>query len=137
MGETLMSSALTGLSATVTETVTEDMSAKNVGSGTVSVFSTPDLVLLLEKTALAALSGKLEAGKTTVGTALDLTHLAATPVGMKVTCTATVKAVEGRKLVFEVKAEDEREAIAAGTHTRFVVDVEKFQLRADAKLSVD
>ena len=132
-----MSEALTGLSATVTQTVTEEMLAKNVGSGTVSVFSTPELVLLLEKTALVALEGKLEAGKTTVGSGLDVTHLAATPMGMIVTCTAKVSAVDGHKVTFEVKAEDEQESIATGTHVRFIVDAEKFQARADAKLNTD
>lgn len=129
-----MSEALAGLSATVTQKVTAEMTAKNVGSGTVSVFSTPELILLLEKTALAALDGKLEAGRTTVGSGLDMTHLAATPVGMIVTCMATVKAVEGRKLIFEITAQDERESIATGTHVRFIVDGQKFQARADAKL---
>lgn len=132
-----MSEALTGLSATVTQTVTVEMLAKNVGSGTVSVFSTPELVLLLEKTALVALDGKLEAGKTTVGSGLDVTHLAATPLGMTVKCTAKVMSVDGRKLTFEVAAEDEQESIAKGTHIRFIVDAEKFQARADAKLNTD
>ncbi len=132
-----MPEALTGLSATVTQTVTEEMSAKNVGSGTVSVFSTPELVLLLEKTALLALDGKLEAGKTTVGSGLDVAHLAATPIGMTVKCTAKVMAVDGRKLIFEVTAEDEQESIATGTHIRFIVDAEKFQARADAKSNAD
>ena len=113
------------------------MSAEHVGSGTASVFSTPELVLLLEKTALAAIDGKLETGKTTVGSRLDVTHLAATPVGMIVTCTAKVMAVDGRKLTFEVTAEDERETIATGTHVRFIVDAQKFQARADAKLDTD
>lgn len=132
-----MSEDLTGSSATVTQTVTEAMSAEHVGSGTASVFSTPELVLLLEKTALAAIDGKLETGKTTVGSRLDVTHLAATPVGMIVTCTAKVMAVDGRKLTFEVTAEDERETIATGTHVRFIVDAQKFQARADAKLDTD
>ena len=123
--------------ATVTQTVTEEMLAKNVGSGTVSVFSTPELVLLLEKTALLALDGKLEAGNTTVGSGLDVTHLAATPIGMIVTCTAKVVSVDGRKLTFEVTAEDEQESIATGIHIRFIVDAEQFQARADAKLDVD
>lgn len=132
-----MSEALTGLSATVTQTVTVEMLAKNVGSGTVSVFSTPELVLLLEKTALVALDGKLEAGKTTVGSGLDVIHLAATPLGMTIKCTAKVMSVDGRKLTFEVTAEDEQESIAKGTHIRFIVDAEKFQARADAKLNTD
>lgn len=132
-----MPDSLTGLSATITQTVTEEMLAKNVGSGTVLVFSTPSLILLLEKTSVAALDGKLEAGKTTVGSGLDVTHLAATPVGMKVTGTAEVIAIEGRKIVFKVAAKDEQESIAEGSHTRFIVDEAKFQDRADLKLNND
>ena len=109
-----MLETLTGLSATVTQTVTEEMSAKNVGSGTVSVFSTPELVLLLEKAALAALHGKLEAGKTTVGSGLEMTHLAATPVGMIVTCRARGKAVDGRRLIFAITVPDDGESYAPG-----------------------
>ena len=130
-----MPTSLIGLSATTTQTVTEDMLAKNVGSGTVLVFSTPSLILLLEKTAVAALDGNLEAGKTTVGSGLDVTHLAATPIGMEVKGTAEVIAVEGRKITFKVTVEDAQEAIAEGSHTRFIVDEAKFQDRADSKLN--
>jgi len=132
-----MPASLTGLSATITQTVTEEMLAKNIGSGTVLVFSTPSLILLLEKTSVAVLEGKLETGETTVGSGLDVTHLAATPVGVKVTGTAEVIAVEGRKIVFKVAAKDEQESIAEGTHTRFIVDEAKFQDRADLKLNND
>ena len=130
-----MPTSLIGLSATTTQTVTADMLAKNVGSGSVLVFSTPSLILLLEKTAVAALDGKLEAGKTTVGSGLDVTHLAATPTGMEVKGTAEVIAVEGRKIIFKVEAEDGQESIAEGSHTRFIVDEAKFQDRADSKLN--
>jgi fluoroacetyl-CoA thioesterase len=128
-----MSDELTGLSASVTQTVTRDMTAKEVGSGSVSVFATPELVLLLEKTAVRALEGKLGAGRTTVGSGIDVTHQAATPIGMEVTCTARVVSVDRRKLTFEITAEDEHESIATGTHTRYIVDAEQFQARADAK----
>jgi fluoroacetyl-CoA thioesterase len=130
-----MPTSLIGLSATTTQTVNEDMLAKNVGSGTVLVFSTPSLILLLEKTAVAALDGKLEAGKTTVGSGLDVTHLAATPTGMEVKGTAEVIEEDGRKIVFKVAAEDEQENIAEGRHTRFIVDEAKFQDRANSKLN--
>ncbi len=132
-----MPTSLVGLSTTITQTVSEEMLAKNIGSGTVLVFSTPSLILLLEKTSVAALEGKLETGETTVGSGLDVTHLAATPVGVKVTGTAEVIAVEGRKIVFKVAAKDEQESIAEGTHTRFIVDEAKFQDRADLKLNND
>lgn len=128
-----MSDLLIGSSAELRQTVTREALAANVGSGSVDVFATPELVLLLEKTAVAALAGKLEDGSTTVGSALDITHLAATPEGMEVLATARVVKAEGRKLTLEVSARDERELIAEGTHTRFIVDAEKFQRRADSK----
>ncbi|MEL6862614.1 MAG: thioesterase family protein [Pseudomonadota bacterium] len=128
-----MSESLIGLEAEVQQTVGADMLAASVGSGSVNVFATPELILLLEKTAVEALAGHLEDGKTTVGSGLDVTHLAATPVGMSVKATAKVTGVEGRKVIFEVSATDEVDKIAAGTHTRFIVSAESFQARADAK----
>ena len=122
-----------GLSASIRQEVSTDMLAANVGSGSVLVFATPELVRLLEQAAVAALEGNLEPGCTTVGTALDVAHLAATPEGMTVTVTATVIAAEGRKLTFEVSAHDEQEQIGSGTHTRFIIDAEKFQSKAASK----
>lgn len=129
-----MSETLVGLSAELTQMVTGEMLAVNVGSGSVSVFATPELTLLLEKTAVAALDGRLEANSTSVGSGLDVTHLAATPAGMEVRGIACVVAVNGRKVTFDVSAYDGKEKIAEGSHTRFIVDAQKFQDRADAKL---
>ena len=109
------------------------MLAKTVGSGSVRVFATPELVLLLEKAAVAALDEHLEPGQTTVGSGLEITHLAATPLGMQVQGTAEILAIDGRKVTFKVTAEDEMDRIAEGVHTRFIVDAEKFQARANAK----
>ncbi len=109
------------------------MLAARVGSGSVNVFATPELILLIEKTAVAALDGKLESGTTTVGSGLDVTHLAATPEGMEVRSTARVVEVEGRKVTFQVSVQDARETIAEGTHTRFIVDAARFQDRAESK----
>lgn len=122
-----------GLSAQVQLTVTEAMLASRVGSGLVDVFSTPELVRLLEQTAVAALSGALPAGQTSVGSTIEIAHLAPTPVGMKITATATLTAVEGRKLSFNVSACDEVELIARGTHQRYVVDEARFRQKAQAK----
>ncbi|HIG40995.1 MAG: thioesterase family protein [bacterium] len=130
-----MSESFVGLSATINQTVTDSMLANSVGSGSVSVFATPELILLLEKTAVAALDGKLDSGQTTVGSALDVTHLAATPAGMNVSGFARVTEVDGRKLTFEVSAKDDSDEIAEGTHTRFIVEAEKFQKRANSKLN--
>lgn len=128
-----MSESLIGLEAELDQTVSADMLAASVGSGSVNVFATPELILLIEKTAVAALEGHLEAGKTTVGSGLDVTHLAATPVNMAVKATAKVTGIDGRKVTFEVSASDEVETIATGTHTRFIVSADSFQARADAK----
>lgn len=126
---------MVGAAAELTQIVTREMCADRVGSGTVAVFATPELVLLLEKAAVAAVASHLDEGTTTVGSGLDLTHLAATPPGMAVTATAKVIDLEGRKITFEVTASDEVEAIANGTHTRYIVAAQSFQSSADAKLA--
>ena len=130
-----MSESLIGLSATITELVEEKMLANRIGSGTVAVFATPELILLLEKTAVACLEGHLEAGQTTVGSNLEVNHLAATPLGMQVTATVEVLEVDRRKVTFKVTARDETDQIAEGRHTRFIVDAERFQSAANLKLT--
>jgi predicted thioesterase len=110
------------------------MLASHVGSGSEPVFATPQLVLLIEKAAVAALADHLPAGQTSVGTRLDVSHMAATPMGMEVSATARLTTVEGRKLVFEVEAMDARELIAKGSHTRYLVDASTFTSRANGKL---
>ena len=114
-------------------TVTEEMAAKNVGSGTLMVFATPAMIALMEKTAWESVQPELEEGSGTVGTALNVKHVAATPMGMKVTCETELTKVAGRALTFSIKAYDEAGLIGEGTHERFVVYNEKFQAKADAK----
>lgn len=114
-------------------TVTEEIAAKNVGSGTLMVFATPAMIALMEKTAWESVQPELEEGSGTVGTALNVKHVAATPMGMKVTCETELIKVEGRALTFSIKAYDETGLIGEGTHERFVVYNEKFQAKADAK----
>lgn len=113
--------------------VTEEMAAKNVGSGTLMVFATPAMIALMEKTAWESVQPELEEGSGTVGTALNVKHVAATPMGMKVTCETELTKVEDRALTFSIKAYDEAGLIGEGTHERFVVYNEKFQAKADAK----
>ncbi len=125
-----------GLSATVSEKVTPEMTASAVGSGLVPVFSTPELARLIEQAAVAALDGALDDGQTTVGTNLNFDHLAATPVGMTVSATATLQAIDGRKLVFEIAAQDDIEPVAKGTHTRFMVNSAKFVAKAEKKAAL-
>lgn len=108
--------------------------APHVGSGKIKVLATPVLVSMMEEAALVAVEGLLPVGYQTVGTRLDLSHTAATPVGMRVKAHAEVAQVEGRKLTFHVWAEDERERISEGRHERIVVNVERFDKRAQDKV---
>jgi fluoroacetyl-CoA thioesterase len=108
--------------------------APHVGSGKIKVLATPVMVSLMEEAALNAVEGLLPPGHQTVGTRLDITHHAATPVGLRVIAGAEVIRVEGRRLTFRVWADDEKERIGAGTHERIVVDVARFDRRAQDKV---
>ena len=123
----------TGLSGEIEIVVTEKDTAAQWGSGLVPVYATPALVGLLESAAVKALEGHLEEGQTTVGGRIDVRHLAATPVGMRVRARAELMEVEGRRLAFRVQAWDEVEKIAEAHHDRFVVNKEKFGARAMEK----
>ena len=107
--------------------------APHVGSGKIKVLATPVMVMMMEEAALNAVEGLLPEGHQTVGTRLDITHTAATPVGMRVTATAELVKVEGRKLTFRVAARDEKESIGEGTHQRIIVNVARFDKRAQEK----
>lgn len=115
-----------GTKGSKTIEVTQDTLASATGSGTVDVFSTPNLVLLMEEACVEALKEYLEDGETTVGTMVNIRHLAATPPGLTVTATAVLTEVDGRRLVFEVSAHDGVDIVGQGTHERFVVDRAKF-----------
>ena len=124
-----------GLVGTAQTTVTEANTALALGSGLVPVYATPALVALLEEAAVNALKPLLEAGKTSVGTRIDISHLAATPIGMIVRAQATLSVVDGRRLVFDVVAHDEVERIAEGIHERVLVDGQRFLARVQEKIS--
>jgi fluoroacetyl-CoA thioesterase len=98
-----------------------------------SVFATPMLLWLMENAALDAVRPYLEAGESVVGTAAEIRHLAATPVGMRVSAEAEVVKVEGRRISFAVVARDEMELIGTGTHERAVIDLARFAERLAAK----
>ena len=123
----------TGIKGKEELTVTEEITAKVVGSGGLEVFATPMMIALSEKTALTSIMPYLEEGKSTVGTKIDIAHIAATPVGMKVTCETELIESDRRRLVFSVNVYDEVEKIAEGTHERFIVDNEKFISKAYGK----
>ena len=122
-----------GLRATVEIVVGTRDTAAHVGSGKIGVLATPILVTLLESAALQAVERLMPPGSQTVGTHLDLSHTAATPVGMTVRAHAELIAVEGRKLTFRLHAEDAVEAIADGTHQRLIISVDRFDQRMQKK----
>lgn len=115
------------------ESVTEENTAIRLGSGSLAVYATPAMVGLMEGAAIQALKGQLPEGASTVGIELRIRHTAATPVGMAVRATAELTEIDGRRLVFAVKAFDEKEEIGSGTHERFVVNVERFLQKAEGK----
>jgi len=125
-----------GLCATVEIVVGTRDTASHVGSGKIGVLATPILVTLLESAALQAVERLMPPGSQTVGTHLDLSHTAATPVGMTVRAQAALVAVEGRKLTFRLHAEDEVETIADGTHERLIISVDRFDQRMQKKIEL-
>ena len=122
------------IKATVNEVVTEQNTALSVGSGSLKVYATPAMLALIEKAACEAVSTLLNEGETTVGTLLNVKHLAATPIGMKVSATAELAERDGRKFVFNVTAYEECGIIGEGTHERFLVFSEKFTEKTYNKL---
>ncbi len=124
-----------GIKHTITEVVTPDKTAANVGSGLLPVYATPAMIALMEKCASECVAPYIEDGKSSVGTMLNVKHLAASPIGIKVTCTATLTEVDGRRLVFSLEASDEKGPIGEGTHERFIIDVERFMSKCNSKLN--
>lgn len=118
-----------GLAGTAETIVRETNTAIAMGSGSLQVFATPCMVALMEQAACNAVAACLDEESTSVGTLVNITHDAATGIGKKVTATATLTAVEGRKLVFEITAADEDKQIGKGTHERFIVNKEKFMAK--------
>ena len=114
--------------------MTPSLSARALGSGAVDVYATPAMIALMEQTAAQSVAPHLEEGFCTVGTALNVSHEAATPMGMKVWCNSVLLEISGRKLTFRVEAFDEKGRIGAGTHERFIVRQQSFEARARAKL---
>lgn len=122
-----------GLFAEYEHDVTETDTASHWGSGGLPVFSTPALVGLMESAAVIALRGRLPPGHETVGGHIDVRHLAATPVGMKIRARAELTAIEGRKLTFRIQAWDDAELIGEADHDRFVIDEAKFLAKVEGK----
>ncbi len=123
----------TGIKGYGKTVVTETLTARVFGSGELDVYATPAMIALAEETALKSVSDRLEPGQGTVGTRVDIAHLAATPLGMQVRCETELIEVDRRRLTFSVLVYDEVEKIAEGTHERFIIDNEKFLKKAGAK----
>lgn len=107
-------------------TANAENSAAVVGSGDLDVFATPAMVALMEQAASKSIAKELEPGQSTVGTLMNIRHLSATPLGMKVTAESALEEIDRRRLVFSVKAYDERGLVGEGIHERFIIDAEKF-----------
>ena len=122
-----------GIKGKVETVVNEANTAKFVGSGSLDVFATPNMVGLMEQAAQMSVAPYLEEGQGTVGTRLDISHDAATPLGMKVHAESELVAIDRRKLTFKVAAYDEKGLIGEGMHERFIIDITKFQNKADEK----
>ncbi len=115
-----------GITGKISEIATKEKSAAAVGSGLLKVYSTPALVALMEKTASESLQPYLEPHENSVGAEIHVFHTKPTPLGMLVTCKSTIVETDGRKVVFQLKAHDEAGEIGHATHTRYVIDTERF-----------
>ena len=124
----------TGIKASAELTVSDAELAVNVGSGSLEVFATPVMTMLMEKAACSCIQQYLEGDETTVGTELNIRHTSATPKGMKVSAEAELTEVNGRELVFKVSASDEAGSSGEGVHKRFLVYGEKFTAKTNSKL---
>lgn len=116
--------------------VTDAHTAARVGSGKITVLATPVMINVIEAAALAACEHMLPEGHQSLGTQLNISHVAATPVGMDVVARATVRALDGRKILFDIAVHDARELIGEGTHERVIVNVSKFDQRVQEKASL-
>lgn len=122
-----------GIKGRAEDTVSEKNVASSIGSGVVDVYATPCLIGLMEEAAQTSVAPFLGEGMTTVGTKLNVSHDAATPIGMKVWAESELVEEDGRRLVFSVKAYDECGLIGQGEHERFVVKLDRFMEKVGAK----
>ena len=123
-----------GIKNSVKIKVTDNDTARSAGSGDLEVFSTPKMIALMEEASYKCIEPYLDEGASSVGTLMNVKHLSATPVGMEVTAECEVCEVDGRRVVFSVKAYDEKGLIGEGTHERFIIYKDKFIAKTYAKL---
>ena len=122
-----------GLTGEKREIVSNDNTAIKHGSGNLPVYATPAMVALMEGACVNAVAPYLGDGLSTVGIDLKIKHTAATPVGMTVRAVGELVEIDGKRLLFTVKAFDDKEQIGSGTHERFIIAAEKFFQKAEAK----
>ncbi|MCL2616504.1 MAG: thioesterase family protein [Defluviitaleaceae bacterium] len=122
-----------GLSHSMSEMVNATNTATAVHSGGLDVYSTPSMIALMESAAYKCIESHLCEGQTTVGTVVNIEHLTASPIGVQITATATIDSVDGRKVNFTVSASDNSGEIGKGKHTRFIVDIDRFMSKVQAR----
>lgn len=127
-------SVIVGMKGRAEAAAEEKTSAAHVGSGTLPVFATPCMCALMERAAWTAVAPALAEDESTVGTKLNISHLSATPLGLKVWAECEVTAVDGKRIEFHVAAYDEKGLIGEGTHERFIVTDQRFLSKAAGKL---
>ena len=124
----------TGIKGYKEITVTKELTAISLGSGDLEVYATPAMIALMEGTASESVKSELDEGQGSVGIGISIKHLAATPIGMRVRCESELVEVDGRRLVFNITAYDEKDKIGEGTHERFIISNDKFQSKVNSKL---
>lgn len=132
-GDFEMDKLIIGIKGEAKITVTKNNTAVAYGSGGVEVFATPAMIGLMENAAANSVQIALSEGLSSVGTRVDIKHLAATPLGMVVRATSELIEIEGKRLVFKLEAFDEVDKVGEGTHERFVINLEKFMEKNQAK----
>lgn len=122
-----------GMKGNAETVVTIDNTAKAFASGALEVFATPAMIALMEETCWKMIQPELEEGLGSVGTKVNVSHMAPSAIGMTVMCEATLIELDGRKLTFEVVCSDENGVVGMGTHERFIINNEKFMAKALGK----
>ena len=123
----------TGIQGEAMILASDDNSAVTMKSGTLDVFATPAMIALIEKAAWESVQPELPEGQGTVGTLMNVKHLAATPLGLEVTAKTELIAIDGRKLIFSVSAYDEKGMIGEGVHERFIIEINRFMDKTNSK----